>query len=196
MPSPTCGRAKPRVRTSTARTSTSRSTAKTSFAARAIHGERRADPIVGMGLLLDADCVPLGMRIHPGNESEKPVLKRAIDEMRRRAGVTGKVVRVADKGLNCADNVADAVLSGRRLHLLQVRQAIAKSGGSHGSSPTRAGSMSQGSTAKRATATRKSSATSSTRSTARTARKRAVALPEKRVATYSPKSSLKSSSPR
>lgn len=74
--------------------------------------ERRADPIVGMGLLLDADCVPLGMRIYPGNESEKPVLKRAIDEMRRRAGVTGKVVRVADKGLSCADNVADAVLSG------------------------------------------------------------------------------------
>lgn len=74
--------------------------------------ERRADPIVGMGLLLDADCVPLGMKIYPGNESEKPVLRQAIDEMRRRAGVTGKVVRVADKGLNCADNVADAVLSG------------------------------------------------------------------------------------
>lgn len=74
--------------------------------------ERRADPIVGMGLLLDADCVPLGMKIYPGNESEKPVLRQAIDEMRRRAGVAGKVVRVADKGLNCADNVADAVLSG------------------------------------------------------------------------------------
>ena len=132
MPSPTCGRAKPRVRTSTARTSTSRSTAKTSFAARGHPRRGRADPIVGMGLLLDADCVPLGMRIHPGNESEKPVLKRAIDEMRRRGrdrqGRTRGRQRLELRGQRRRCRAV-----GRRLHLLQVRQAIAKSGGSHGS---------------------------------------------------------------
>lgn len=74
--------------------------------------ENRREPIVGLGLLLDAECIPLGMKIFPGNESEKPVIKQVIDDMRKRSGnTTGKVIRVADKGLNCADNIADAVLN-------------------------------------------------------------------------------------
>lgn len=74
--------------------------------------ENRREPIVGLGLLLDADCIPIGMKVFPGNESEKPIIKQVIDDMRRRTDVAGKVIRVADKGLNCADNVADAVLCG------------------------------------------------------------------------------------
>ena len=73
--------------------------------------ENRHDPIVGMGLLLDGECMPIGMKIFPGNESEKPVLREIIADMKRRTKATGKVIRVADKGLNCADNIADAVLS-------------------------------------------------------------------------------------
>lgn len=74
--------------------------------------ERRPEPIVGMGLLLDAGCVPMGMRVFPGNESEKPVLRDVVGDLKRRGGITGRTVRVADKGLNCADNVADAILAG------------------------------------------------------------------------------------
>lgn len=74
--------------------------------------EGRKDPIVGMGLLLDADCIPLGLAIYPGNESEKPVMRDVIAQVKRRNSMTGRTVRVADKGLNCADNVADAVLAG------------------------------------------------------------------------------------
>lgn len=75
--------------------------------------ENKKEPIVGLGLLLDAECIPLGMKVFPGNESEKPVIKQVIDDMRKRSGhAAGKVVRVADKGLNCADNIADAVLCG------------------------------------------------------------------------------------
>ena len=33
--------------------------------------ENRCDPIVGLGLLLDAECIPLAMSIYPGNESKK-----------------------------------------------------------------------------------------------------------------------------
>lgn len=73
--------------------------------------ENRRDPIVGMGLLLDRDCIPLGLAIYPGNESEKPVMREVISQVKRRNGMTGKTVRVADKGLNCADNVADALLA-------------------------------------------------------------------------------------
>lgn len=74
--------------------------------------ENRKDPIVGMGLLLDADCIPLGLAIYPGNESEKPVMREVIAQVKRRSSMAGRTVRVADKGLNCADNVADALLAG------------------------------------------------------------------------------------
>lgn len=74
--------------------------------------EGRKDPIVSLGLLLDADCVPVGMSVFAGNESEKPQLREVVAEAKRRGGLTGRTVRVADKGLNCAANVADAVLSG------------------------------------------------------------------------------------
>ena len=74
--------------------------------------EHRPEPIVGMGLLLDADCIPIGMSVFPGNESEKPQLREVVDGLKRRNAITGRTVRVADKGLNCADNVADAILAG------------------------------------------------------------------------------------
>ena len=74
--------------------------------------ENRCDPIVGLGLLLDAECIPLAMSIYPGNESEKPVMQKVISQAKRRNNMTGKTIRVADKGLNCADNIADAILAG------------------------------------------------------------------------------------
>lgn len=67
--------------------------------------ENRHDPIIGQALLLDADLVPLAMQMYPGNESEKPYVRRIIDEMKQRYQVSGKTVQVADKGLNCARNI-------------------------------------------------------------------------------------------
>jgi len=71
--------------------------------------EGRHDPIIGQSLLLDADMVPLDMELYPGNESEKPYLRQRIEDMKSRNGVTGRVIQVADKGLNCARNVYAAV---------------------------------------------------------------------------------------
>lgn len=71
--------------------------------------ENRHDPIIGQALLLDADLVPLAMQMYPGNESEKPYIRKIIDEMKRRCQVSGKTVQVADKGLNCARNIYAAV---------------------------------------------------------------------------------------
>ena len=71
--------------------------------------ENRHDPIIGQALLLDADLVPLSMRMYPGNESEKPYLRSVIEEMKNRCNVSGKTVQVADKGLNCARNIYAAV---------------------------------------------------------------------------------------
>jgi len=71
--------------------------------------ENRHDPIIGQALLLDADLIPLAMQMYPGNESEKPYIRRTIDEMKQRYKVSGKTVQVADKGLNCARNIYAAV---------------------------------------------------------------------------------------
>ena len=71
--------------------------------------ENRHDPIIGQALLLDADLVPVAMQMYPGNESEKPYIRKIIEEMKTRYKVSGKTVQVADKGLNCARNIYAAV---------------------------------------------------------------------------------------
>lgn len=73
--------------------------------------ENRKDPIVGMGLLLDENQIPIGMKLYPGNESEKPVLRNVIDELKKQNNIKGKTVHVADKGLNCAENIAHSILN-------------------------------------------------------------------------------------
>ena len=74
--------------------------------------ENRKEPIVGLGLLLDAHQIPIGMRIYPGNESEKPVLRKVIDELKQRGNVSGRTIQVADKGLNCINNILHALKAG------------------------------------------------------------------------------------
>ena len=67
---------------------------------------------VGLGLLLDADQIPVGMKIYPGNESEKPVIRNIINGLKQRNNISGRTVQVADKGLNCAENIVSALKSG------------------------------------------------------------------------------------
>lgn len=68
--------------------------------------EDKKAPIVGLGLLLDSNQIPVGMKMYPGNESEKPVLRGVIDSLKKQGNITGKTIHVADKGLNCAQNIA------------------------------------------------------------------------------------------
>lgn len=70
--------------------------------------EKRHSPIVGLGLLLDANQIPIGMHIYPGNESEKPVLRNVLKELKEQNNITGRTIQVADKGLNCAQNILEA----------------------------------------------------------------------------------------
>lgn len=74
--------------------------------------ENKKEPIVGMGLLLDANLIPIGMKLYPGNESEKPVLRNIIDDLKNRNSISGKTIQVADKGLNCAENIIHALKAG------------------------------------------------------------------------------------
>ena len=74
--------------------------------------ENRKDPIVGMGLLLDAQMLPVGMKIFPGNESEKPVMRDLIHDLKSRNNIKGRTIQIADKGLNCAKNIIEAIDNG------------------------------------------------------------------------------------
>ena len=74
--------------------------------------ENRKEPIVGLGLLLDSHQIPVGMKMFPGNESEKPVLRDVIDLLKSQNNINGKTIHVADKGLNCAKNIIHAKKTG------------------------------------------------------------------------------------
>lgn len=74
--------------------------------------ENKKEPIVGLGLLLDANQIPLGMKMYPGNESEKPVIRNIIDDLKQRNHISGRTIQVADKGLNCFNNILHALKAG------------------------------------------------------------------------------------
>ena len=74
--------------------------------------ENRHDPIVGMGLLLDKNQIPIGMKLYPGNESEKPKIREVISNLKKENNIKGRTIQVADKGLNCARNIYEAINKG------------------------------------------------------------------------------------
>ena len=64
----------------------------------------RPDPIVEMGLLLDKQGFPISYNLFPGNTSEKETLIPEIKNIKKRHNLE-KVIVVADRGLNCSDNM-------------------------------------------------------------------------------------------
>ncbi len=74
--------------------------------------ENKKAPIVGLGLLLDSHQIPIGMKMYPGNESEKPVLRDVVNHLKKQNNITGRTIHVADKGLNCAENIAFSKANG------------------------------------------------------------------------------------
>lgn len=74
--------------------------------------ENKKEPIVGLGLLLDANQIPIGMKLFPGNQSEKPVIRNIIQDLKKRNSISGRTIQIADKGLNCAENIYHALKNG------------------------------------------------------------------------------------
>ena len=74
--------------------------------------ENRKEPIVGLGLLLDANQIPIGMKLFPGNQSEKPVIRNILQDLKKRNSVSGRTIQIADKGLNCTENIFHALKNG------------------------------------------------------------------------------------
>lgn len=67
--------------------------------------EKRGEPIVQMGLFIDDNGIPIAYRLFPGNHTDqttlRPALEKSIDKMK-----FGKVIIVADGGLNSGPNIA------------------------------------------------------------------------------------------
>lgn len=74
--------------------------------------DNKKSPIVGLGLLLDSNQIPIGMKMYPGNESEKPVIRDIINHLKKQNNITGRTIHVADKGINCAQNIAFSKTNG------------------------------------------------------------------------------------
>lgn len=70
----------------------------------------RPDPIIEMGLLMDSTNIPISFDLFPGNESEKLSLLPITRKTKSNCNL-GRIVVVADRGLNTSDNIF--FLSGR-----------------------------------------------------------------------------------
>jgi len=66
--------------------------------------ENRHNPIVQMGLAMDADGIPIHYELFPGNKLDKETFRSVIGEVRRKYD-TGRVVVVADMGIITGDNI-------------------------------------------------------------------------------------------
>ena len=64
----------------------------------------RPDPIVEMGLMMDANGIPVAYDLFPGNESEKVHMRPIIERIKREYDDC-RIIYVADRGLNTSDNI-------------------------------------------------------------------------------------------
>lgn len=99
---------------------------------RGVSKEHRPNPIVQMGLLLDANGLPLDFDIFPGNTNDVstmlPIMKKAglrskdtVNDLRHQ-----RIIMVADKGLNASDNIAACTLDGNGFIFSQSVRGAAK----------------------------------------------------------------------
>lgn len=78
---------------------------------RGVSKEHRCDPIAAMGLFIDSNGLPVSMSIFPGNTSESITLQPTMKDIKDSYGL-GRIVVVADKGLNSLKNIDAAVNNG------------------------------------------------------------------------------------
>jgi len=75
---------------------------------RGVSKEHRVDPITAMGLFIDGNGLPVSMSIFPGNTSDSLTLQPTMKDVKESYGL-GRIVVVADKGLNSSSNINTVV---------------------------------------------------------------------------------------
>ncbi len=88
--------------------------------------DKRSEPIVQMGLFIDDNGIPIAYQLFPGNHIDqttlRPALKKSIDRLN-----FGKVIIVADGGLNSDKNIAHILSEGNGYILSKSTKKSAKS---------------------------------------------------------------------
>jgi transposase len=78
---------------------------------RGVSKENRKSPIVSMGLLMDEDGIPLHYELFSGNTNDSQTALPVLKKVRKNYDL-GRIVMVADRGINCSDNIAACILDG------------------------------------------------------------------------------------
>jgi hypothetical protein len=66
--------------------------------------EHRPNPIVQMGLAMDSGGLPIAYKLYPGNNNDVTTLRPMLRELKTEYEL-GRVIVVADRGLNSGDNI-------------------------------------------------------------------------------------------
>jgi hypothetical protein len=71
---------------------------------RGVSKEHRVDPIIGLGLFMDSNGLPIQIKIFNGNISESKTFLPGISELKKKHQQS-RIIMVADKGLNTKANI-------------------------------------------------------------------------------------------
>ena len=75
------------------------------FRKKGVSKEHRTTPIVQMGLLMDNSGLPITYKLFEGNTNDSTTLMPVLDELKDEYNF-GRVIVVADKGMNTGENIA------------------------------------------------------------------------------------------
>ena len=81
------------------------------FRKKGVSKEHRTTPIVQMGLLMDNSGLPISYKLFEGNTNDSQTLMPVLHDLKEDYGF-GRVIVVADKGLNTGENIAYNILNG------------------------------------------------------------------------------------
>lgn len=73
--------------------------------------EHRTTPIIGMGLFMDDNGLPISFKLFPGNTADSVTLIPSINEVKKENNLE-RVICVADKGMNSLKNISFLVNNG------------------------------------------------------------------------------------
>ena len=79
------------------------------FRKKGVSKEHRPNPIVQMGLLMDDEGIPISFKLFEGNTNDCNTLMPVLDELKNDFNL-GRVIVVADKGMNSGENIAYNVI--------------------------------------------------------------------------------------
>jgi transposase len=93
---------------------------------RGMSKENRREPIVQMGLFIDDNGIPLGYQLFPGNNNDQSTLRPAIEKTINNMNL-GRVIVVADAGLNSGSNISSILDQGNGYIMPRSAKASDKS---------------------------------------------------------------------